>query len=115
MLHHFTDVLRMLPGRDQQSIFGLDNNQIGHADCRDELSRRMHIVALRIQNKSPRAVNDIAFGWIALRRVMLVQRRPRTQVIPAEISRQTIDFSRLFALGRTWLKYGVVDADVLTL
>ena len=76
MLHYFTNVLRVLPGRDQQRIWSFNHYQIAHSNSRHELARRVNVVAPSIQNEYARAIDQVAFSRTALRRVMLVQRGP---------------------------------------
>src|SRR5580700_8052002 len=98
MFHHFTNVLCMLPRGDQQSIFGFDYHQIAYAYHRDKLAWSMHVIAMRIQRESSSAINKITLGRTALRVVMLMQRSPRTEIVPAEIGRQAENIFRMFAL-----------------
>jgi hypothetical protein len=60
ILHHFTNVLRVLPGRNQQSVGGFDHHQITHADRRNEFARSMHVVAMGIQHEYACAINKVA-------------------------------------------------------
>src|SRR5580658_3982548 len=84
-----------------------------HADGRHEFTRRMHVIALRIQDERACTADNVARKWTALCRVMLVQSGPGTQIVPAEIGRQAKDISGPLALRRTRLEHGVIDADVL--
>src|SRR5258707_6739202 len=63
------------------------------------------------------AIENIRNGNLLRRTTssMLMQRRPATKIVPLEITRQTIDLSARLAFGRTRLKHGVIDADVLAL
>src|SRR5256885_1885783 len=42
----------------------------------------------------------------------IMPRRPRSQVVPSKVRRQTEDISSLFSLCRTWFEHSIVHADV---
>ena len=46
---------------------------------------------------------------------MLIERSPGAQIVPSEVSGQTIEVGLVFALGGTRLKHGVIDGDVFAL
>src|ERR1700722_4276472 len=109
------DILCLLPGRDEQRARSLHNPQIIHADRRDELARGVNVITAGIQEKCARSRHQVAVWRIALRVVMFVQRRPRTQIVPAKIRRQAKDASLDFAFCRAWFQHSVVYADVFAL
>src|SRR5580693_659194 len=115
IFHHFAHILSVLPSGDQQRIWSLDNHQIAYADECDKLLWSMNIIAAGMQQKKARTRDQIAFRRAALRRVMLVQRRPGTQIVPPKVRRQAENISRLLAFGGSRLQYRIVHADVLTL
>src|SRR5215469_16745725 len=78
VLHNFSDILRALARRDEQRILGLDHHHVVYSDRRHEFSRSMNIVPARVQNKAAHARNHIAILGDLLRRVMLMQRGPRS-------------------------------------
>src|SRR5208337_3316140 len=80
-----------------------------------KLSRGMNVIVLRIQGKCAVTRDQIAVRRFLLRNLMLMERRPRPEIVPAEISRQTEQIRSPFALGRTWLQDSVVNADILAL
>src|SRR5580700_10434183 len=102
----------MPPSRDQQSIVCFHNNEIAHANDSNELTRRVDVVFLSVHHACARAGDPIAVRGLALRAVMLVQRGPGAEVVPAKIRGQAEDISGLFAFRRPGLKNRVVDADV---
>ena len=62
MLHHFTDVLRVLAACNEQSVLGFDHDQIAYAYSGDELSGGMHIISVRVQDENACPINDIALS-----------------------------------------------------
>src|SRR5258708_1426746 len=116
---YLAHILRSLASRNQQSILGLHHNKVADANQCDHLARRMNIVPSRIDGDAKRiiAIEPIRDRNLLRRTapMMLMQRRPATQIVPLEIARKAIDLSARLALGRTRLKHGVIDADVLAL
>src|SRR5258708_8984649 len=113
MLYDFPDVLRVLPGGNQQSIWSLDHHQIAPSHHSDKLARCMHVVAPRIQNEHAGSGDDVAIGCATLGSVMLMQCCPRAQIVPAEIGGQAENIPLPLAFGRARLENCVVDANVL--
>src|ERR1700731_1592999 len=88
VLYYFADVLRSLASCDQQSILSVHHHQIAYPHGRHKFAWGVHIIALSVQNEVAGAGNEIVFPRASLCRVMLVQCRPRTQIVPTELSWQ---------------------------
>src|SRR3978361_66186 len=87
----FADILRAVSGGYKQSVVCLHHDQIMDPDQRNDLPRRVHIIAAGVHRHAKRigSVDDIflpqQMGWAVC--FMLMQRRPRTKIVPAEICR----------------------------
>src|ERR1700676_2079070 len=75
----------------------------------------MHIISMSVQDENACPINDIALRGSAFCRVMLVQGSPRSQIVPAEIGRQTKEVAGLLSLRRPRFQYRIIDANVFTL
>src|SRR6202521_1375456 len=115
VLYYFADVLRSLASCNQQSILSFHHHQIAYSHGRHKFTRSVHIIAPSIQNEVAGAGNEIVFPRATLGGVMLVQCRPRTQIVPTERSRQTKHVPALFAFRRARFEHGIVHADVFAL
>src|SRR3954454_11719649 len=113
VLHHFADILRLRPCRNQECVFSFDDYQIVHPYNGYEFSRRVDVVAHRIQRKDAFPGYLVVINRTPLGNMVLVQCSPRTQVIPSEIGRQAEDVGRLFPGTR--LENRIIHADVLAL
>src|SRR5260370_37303998 len=115
VLYYFAHVLRSLASGDQQSIFGFHHHQIAYSHGSHKFARRVHIIALSAQNEVAGTDKEIVFLWPTLCTGMLVQRRPRTEVVPTERSRQAKHVPALFAFCRARFEHGIVHANVFAL
>src|SRR5260370_40276565 len=113
--YYFAHVLRSLTSGDQQSIFGFHHDQIAYSHGSHKFARGVHIIALSAQNEVAGADKEIVFSWATLCSVMLVQRRPRTEIVPTERSRQAKHVPALFAFRRARFEHGIVHANVFAL
>jgi hypothetical protein len=98
MLYDFTNILRVLPRCNQQGIRRIDYHQIAHPYDGNKLVRRMYVIALRVQDKYARAINNISFNRFTLPSLMLVERGPGAEVVPAKIRGEAENVPCLFAL-----------------
>ena len=88
MLHDFSHVLSMLPGRNQKGVVCFDNHKIADADRRHELSRRVDIIPLCVQREDALARNQIAILGCTFCNMMLVKCSPGAKVIPPKVRGQ---------------------------
>ena len=89
----------MLTGRDQQRIRGFDHDQVGDADGRDELTRRVNIISASVQQKYSGTLDQVAFWRRLFCRVVLMQSGPRAKIVPTKIGGQAVNVGFLLALG----------------
>src|SRR6266404_1662627 len=115
MLYHFADILRLIECGDEQSVFGLDNHQVAHADQGDKFAEYVYIIVLRVQGKSAGRRHRIPTATFCLRYVVLMQRGPGTEVVPSEVGGQTEDAGLRLSRGRAPLQHRIVNADVFAL
>src|ERR1700704_575873 len=57
IFHHFTYVLRPFAGCDQQSVFGLDQNQVTHTHSGNKFSWRVDVISMGFECKRAFAGN----------------------------------------------------------
>src|SRR6476469_8947566 len=72
----------------------------------------MDVITFRIEREDAPARDQVAIYRLALPRVMFVQSRPRSEIIPPEIRRQTDNIGLPFSLGRTRFQHSIIDTDV---
>src|SRR5579872_1041026 len=115
IFHDFSHVLGMGTGGDEQCISSFDYDQIVHANGGHKFARRMNVVPLSVQGEGRIAGNNIVMHRTRFGRVMLMERSPGTEIVPAEISRQAIQIRFTHAFCGTRLEHCVIHADVLAL
>src|SRR6266404_6104394 len=115
MLYHFADILRLIERGDEQSVFGLDNDQAAHADEGDKFVEHVNIIVLCVQGKSAGRRHLILTAAFCLRDVVLMQRGPGAKIVPSEVGGQTEDAGLGFSLGGARLQQSIVDANVFAL
>src|SRR5262249_12388986 len=115
MFHHFTHVLGIGASRHQQSVVGLDHYGVVYPNNRHKLSGRVDIIAAGIQGKDALAGNQVAVSRSAFGDMVLVQRGPRAQIVPAKLRPKAVYVRGLLSLCRSGLEHGIVHADVLAL
>src|SRR5215475_1008982 len=115
ILHDFAYILRILPGGDQQSVFGLDHHNVVDPDYGDKFSRSVHVIPAGIQSEDALSRDEVAVRGRGLDGLVFVKRGPGAQVIPTKIGAQAEEVRGLLPLGRAGFQNGVVDADVFTL
>src|SRR5271165_5156032 len=109
ILYDFAHVLRLFARGDQQCVLGLHDDEVVHSHHRDKLFG-MHKVARRLQCEILLRRNYVL--QLRLRRcAVLIERSPRTQIVPAKVGGNAIDSRCPFAFLRARLQNGVIDAD----
>ena len=73
----------------------------------------MNVIALGIEREPSFGSDQVVVLWLLPGRVMLVQRCPRTQIVPSEIGRKANDVGVLLSLAGARFEHGIIDADVL--
>src|SRR6185437_5939497 len=113
VLHHFPDILGLIAGGDQESVFRFYYDQIVYAQRCDKFSGRVNVIAPGIQREPRFGGDQVVILWLAFGRMMIMQRGPRTQIIPSEICGKADDAGVLLSLARAWFEHGIINADVL--
>src|SRR5580704_14023884 len=107
----------MLAGGDQKGIVSFDDHEIADTHERNELLRTIYIIATRIDSHAVRGLDYIRVrtGVQVLLELVLVERRPGSEVVPAEVGGQAVEMGATFAFRRSRFEDRVVHADVFAL
>src|SRR5882672_7485205 len=75
----------------------------------------MNVIIPGVQLEATGRADEIAVCWVAKAGMVLVERSPGAEIVPAEVRRQTEDARLPVALRGARLQHGIVDADVVAL
>ena len=110
LLHDAADVLGAVARADQQSVGGVDDDQIANAHRRDELVRAPEEVARGVERKE--AARRNVFAWLCGEQ--FVDGGPGADVAPADGGGKDEDRAAA-AVARGGFEDGIVDGDVFEL
>ena len=115
MFHNLTHILRLLEGGDQKRVGCKSDGQLSASDSSHEFPGRMNVIILRIQREAAVGRDEIPVRRAAPPDMVFMQRRPGTQIVPAEVRGQTEYPRRTFTLRGTRFKDRIINADILAL
>ncbi len=103
--------------RNQQRILGIHNHQVLNADQRNEFLGTVDVVVPRFDREMAVGLGNVSIAVAEQPglHLVLVERSPGTQIVPAELCRQAIEMRKVFPLRRAWLENRVIHRNVFAL
>src|SRR6266700_2561486 len=87
VFHNAAYILGALARSDQDRIGSFDNNKIIHANYGYKFFRSMHVITRGIERERLPGIDHV-LCVVLTRRMVFIERGPRSQIIPAEVGAQ---------------------------
>ena len=103
-------VLRVISVGDEQGVFGVDDDKVFNADQSHEFPGAVDVVVAGLEGHVALGFGNVAFAVAAQAGLSLVleERGPGAEIVPAKLCRQAIEVGEVFAFGRAGLEDGVI-------
>ncbi len=100
-LYDLAHVLGVVAMGDEQGVFGVDNDEIFHAQQRHKLLGAVDVIVSSLDRKVAVGFSDIPFAVAAQAclHLVFIQRSPGAEIIPAELGGKAVELGLVFALG----------------